>query len=98
MVYASPGVGRSVNDAADLLVALPTGAVPGGGPAVTRCDFEVRAGDIEPDTGSSRCELAGPIFKEGQEIYVHDPSGRANQTPTPQVQEGLPKARIYHSK
>ena len=34
--------------------------------------FEVRDGDIEPDTGSERSEVSGPTFDEGQDIYVRD--------------------------
>jgi hypothetical protein len=34
--------------------------------------FEVREGDVEPDTGSQRAEVAGPTFSEGQDLYVHD--------------------------
>ena len=34
--------------------------------------FEVRAGDIEPDTGSQRSEVSGPTFKEGQDLYIRD--------------------------
>ncbi|HET7121235.1 MAG TPA: heparin lyase I family protein [Solirubrobacterales bacterium] len=34
--------------------------------------FEVREGDVEPDTGSNRCEVSGPTFDEGQDIYVRD--------------------------
>lgn len=32
--------------------------------------FEVRPGDVEPDTGSSRAEVSGPYFHEGQDLYV----------------------------
>jgi hypothetical protein len=34
--------------------------------------FEVRAGDVEPDTGSQRSEVSGPTFKEGQDLYIRD--------------------------
>jgi hypothetical protein len=34
--------------------------------------FEVREGDVEPDTGSNRSEVSGPTFNEGQDIYVRD--------------------------
>jgi Polysaccharide lyase len=34
--------------------------------------FEVRPGDVEPDTGSERSEVVGPTFNEGQEIYIRD--------------------------
>ncbi|MBS1886868.1 MAG: heparin lyase I family protein [Actinobacteria bacterium] len=32
--------------------------------------FEVRPGDIEPQTGSPRAEFTGPTFEEGDDIYV----------------------------
>jgi Polysaccharide lyase len=32
--------------------------------------FEVRPGDVEPDTGSQRAELSGPTYHEGQDLYV----------------------------
>jgi Polysaccharide lyase len=32
--------------------------------------FEVRPGDVEPDTGSQRAEVSGPTFREGQDLYV----------------------------
>jgi hypothetical protein len=38
----------------------------------TNARFEVREGDVEPDTGSNRCEVSGPTFNEGQDIYVRD--------------------------
>jgi hypothetical protein len=35
--------------------------------------FEVRDGDIEPQTGSQRAELVAPMFfDEGQGLYIHD--------------------------
>jgi Polysaccharide lyase len=34
--------------------------------------FEVRQGDVEPDTGSQRSEVSGPTFKEGQDLYFRD--------------------------
>jgi len=34
--------------------------------------FEVREGDVEPDTGSQRSELSGPTFKEGEDLYIRD--------------------------
>ncbi len=34
--------------------------------------FEVRDGDVEPDTGAERSEVAGPSFHEGQDLYVRD--------------------------
>ncbi len=32
--------------------------------------FEVRPGDVEPDTGAERSEISGPTFNEGAELYV----------------------------
>jgi hypothetical protein len=47
--------------------------VPAGSGAVGQAArFEVREGDVEPDTGSQRSEVAGPTFSEGQDLYVHD--------------------------
>jgi hypothetical protein len=41
--------------------------------------FEVRQGDVEPDTGSQRSEVSGGTFYEGQDLYINDafrvPSG-----------------------
>jgi Polysaccharide lyase len=34
--------------------------------------FEVRDGDVEPDTGSERSELSGPTFHEGEDLYFRD--------------------------
>jgi Polysaccharide lyase len=34
--------------------------------------FEVRQGDVEPDTGSQRSEVSGPTFDQGQDLYVRD--------------------------
>jgi Polysaccharide lyase len=34
--------------------------------------FEVRAGDVEPETGSARSEVSGPTFRDGQDLYVRD--------------------------
>ena len=34
--------------------------------------FEVRDGDVEPDTGSERSEVSGPKFDEGEDLYVRD--------------------------
>jgi hypothetical protein len=34
--------------------------------------FEVRDGDVEPDTGAERSEVSGPTFDEGQDIYIRD--------------------------
>jgi Polysaccharide lyase len=34
--------------------------------------FEVRDGDVEPETGSQRSEVSGPTFDEGQDLYIRD--------------------------
>jgi Polysaccharide lyase len=34
--------------------------------------FEVRDGDVEPDTGSERSEVSGPTFNEGEDLYIRD--------------------------
>ncbi|HKB50523.1 MAG TPA: heparin lyase I family protein [Solirubrobacterales bacterium] len=34
--------------------------------------FEVRAGDVEPDTGAQRSEVSGPTFNEGEDLYIRD--------------------------
>jgi Polysaccharide lyase len=34
--------------------------------------FEVRDGDVEPDTGSERSEASGPTFNEGEDLYIRD--------------------------
>jgi Polysaccharide lyase len=34
--------------------------------------FEVRDGDVEPDTGSERSEVSGPTYDEGDDIHVRD--------------------------
>jgi Polysaccharide lyase len=34
--------------------------------------FEVRDGDVEPDTGSERSELSGPTFEEGEDLFIRD--------------------------
>jgi hypothetical protein len=34
--------------------------------------FEVRPGDVEPETGSSRSEVSGPTFQAGQDLYIRD--------------------------
>jgi hypothetical protein len=47
--------------------------------------FEVREGDVEPDTGSQRSEVSGPTFDEGQDLYIRDairiPSSSTYQGP-----------------
>jgi Polysaccharide lyase len=34
--------------------------------------FEVRAGDVEPDTGHQRSEIGGPEFRQGKDLYIRD--------------------------
>ncbi len=34
--------------------------------------FEVRAGDVEPDTGSQRSEVSGPTFNQGEDLFIRD--------------------------
>jgi hypothetical protein len=47
--------------------------------------FEVRPGDVEPDTGSQRSEVSGPTFDEGEDLYIRDairiPSGNTFEGP-----------------
>lgn len=47
--------------------------------------FEVRDGDVEPDTGAERSEVSGPTFDEDQDIYIRDairvPSGNSFSAP-----------------
>ena len=38
----------------------------------TNARFEVRPGDVEPETGSARSEVSGPTFSDGQDLYVRD--------------------------
>jgi hypothetical protein len=47
---------------------LSSGAFQGTGAA----RFEVRDGDVEPETGSQRSEVSGPTFDEGQDLYIGD--------------------------
>jgi hypothetical protein len=53
--------------------------------------FEVRQGDVEPDTGSQRSEVSGPTFKEGQDLYFRDairvPAGNTYSTPWQIIQQ-----------
>ena len=59
------------------------------GPSAAR--FEVRQGDVEPDTGSQRSELSGPTFNQGEDLYIRDviriPSSNAYSTPWEIVQQ-----------
>jgi hypothetical protein len=53
--------------------------------------FEVRAGDVEPDTGSQRSEVSGPTFREGQDLYIRDairvPAGNTYSAPWQIIQQ-----------
>jgi Polysaccharide lyase len=53
--------------------------------------FEVRPGDVEPDTGSQRSEVSGPTFREGDDLYVRDairvPAANSFSTPWQIVQQ-----------
>jgi hypothetical protein len=63
------------------------GAFSGG----SNARFEVRPGDVEPDTGSNRSEVSGPTFDEGQDLYIRDairvPSASTYQGPWQIVQQ-----------
>jgi Polysaccharide lyase len=68
---------------------VSTVAGDGGGQAAR---FEVRDGDIEPQTGSQRAELVAPMFfDEGQDLYIHDeirvPSGNTFDAPWQIIQQ-----------
>ncbi len=53
--------------------------------------FEVRDGDVEPDTGSERSEVSGPTFNEGEDLYIRDairiPAGNTYSAPWQIVQQ-----------
>jgi hypothetical protein len=53
--------------------------------------FEVRDGDVEPDTGSERSELSGPTFNEGEDLFIRDvirvPSSNTYSVPWQIVQQ-----------
>jgi len=66
--------------------------VSSGDPAVGEAGrFEVRDGDVEPDTGSQRSEVVGPTFSEGQDLYIHDsiriPSANSYNAPWQIIQQ-----------
>ena len=60
-----------------------------GEPSAAR--FEVRQGDVEPDTGSQRSEVSGPTFNQGEDLYIRDviriPSSNAYTTPWEIIQQ-----------
>jgi hypothetical protein len=48
-------------------------AVVAGPEGGTAARFEVRQGDVEPQTGAQRAEVVAPLlFEEGQDLYIHD--------------------------
>jgi hypothetical protein len=53
--------------------------------------FEVRPGDVEPDTGSQRAEVSGPTFHEGDDLYVRTafrvPPGNSFRGPWQLIQQ-----------
>jgi Polysaccharide lyase len=53
--------------------------------------FEVRDGDVEPETGSQRSEVSGPIFNQGEDLYIGDairlPAGNTYSVPWQIVQQ-----------
>ena len=53
--------------------------------------FEVKQGDVEPDTGSQRSELSGPTFHEGEDLFIRDgirvPSTNTYSTPWQIIQQ-----------
>ena len=53
--------------------------------------FEVRDGDVEPETGSQRSEVSGPTFDEGEDLYIRDairvPSGNTYDGPWQIIQQ-----------
>jgi hypothetical protein len=53
--------------------------------------FEVRPGDVEPDTGSQRSEVSGPTFSEGEDLYIRDairvPGGNSFDGPWQIIQQ-----------
>jgi hypothetical protein len=62
---------------------------PFEGPRAAR--FEVRPGDVEPDTGSQRSEVSGPTFNEGEDLYIRDaisvPAGSTFEGPWQIIQQ-----------
>jgi Polysaccharide lyase len=60
--------GWYVQSLSERATLFSSGALEGAGAA----RFEVRQGDVEPDTGSQRSEVSGPTFDEGQDLYIRD--------------------------
>ncbi len=75
------------------LQSLPGRARPSFTPfeGTVAARFEVRNGDVEPDTGSERSEVSGPTLHRGQDLYIRDairvPSGNAYRVPWQIVQQ-----------
>jgi Polysaccharide lyase len=69
--------------------ARTVSSTPFGGTGAGR--FEVRTGDVEPDTGSQRSEVSGPTFHEGQDLYIRDairiPPGNTYRAPWQIIQQ-----------
>jgi Polysaccharide lyase len=61
-------VGWDVQSLRNRATLFGSGVLEGTGAA----RFEIRDGDVEPDTGSQRSEVSGPTFKEGQNLYIRD--------------------------
>ncbi len=79
--------GWHVQSLAERATLFSSGAFQGGQAA----RFEVRDGDIEPETGSQRSEVSGPTFSEGQDLYIRDairiPSGNTYEGPWQIIQQ-----------
>jgi Polysaccharide lyase len=76
-----------IQSLAERATLLSTGAFQGADAA----RFEVRDGDVEPETGSQRSEVSGPTFKEGEDLYIRDairiPSGNTYDGPWQIIQQ-----------
>jgi hypothetical protein len=85
----SHGLENWYSQAISSRVSTVPDAGPEGGQAAR---FEVREGDIEPQTGSQRAELVAPMyFDEGQDLYIHDsirlPAGNTFDAPWQIIQQ-----------
>jgi hypothetical protein len=73
--------GWHVQSLSDRATLVSSGAFQGSQAA----RFEVRQGDVEPETGSQRSEVSGPTFDEGEDLYIRDairvPSSNTYSTP-----------------
>jgi hypothetical protein len=66
--------------------------IPAGGPEGPAARFEVREGDVEPQTGAQRAEVVAPVmFDAGQNLYIHDqiriPAGNSFKAPWQIIQQ-----------